>query len=112
MRAAAGGRGVDVAVEVGGPGTFDQSVKALRYGGTMSILGILTGTRGPVDTRSIFYKNIRVHGVYVGSVAMFEDLVRALEARGSSRSSIGLSRSPRRAPPTSTWPVGSTSARW
>jgi NADPH:quinone reductase-like Zn-dependent oxidoreductase len=79
VRAAANGRGVDVAVEVGGPGTFDQSVKALRYGGTMSILGILTGTQGPVDTRAIFYKNIRVHGVYVGSVTMFEDLVRALE---------------------------------
>jgi NADPH:quinone reductase-like Zn-dependent oxidoreductase len=77
--AAAGGRGVDVAVEVGGAGTFDQSVKSLRYGGTMSILGILTGTQGPIDTRSIFYKNLRVHGVYVGSVAMFQSLVRALE---------------------------------
>jgi NADPH:quinone reductase-like Zn-dependent oxidoreductase len=80
VRAAAGGHGVDIAVEVGGAGTFDQSVKALRYGGTMSILGILAGTQGPIDTRSIFYKNIRVHGVYVGSVAMFENLVRAIEA--------------------------------
>lgn len=80
VRAAAGGRGVDLAVEVGGAGTFDQSVKALRYGGTMSLLGILAGTQGPIDTYSIFHKNIRVHGLYVGSVAMFEDLVRALEA--------------------------------
>jgi NADPH:quinone reductase-like Zn-dependent oxidoreductase len=78
-RAATGGRGVDVVVEVGGAGTFDQSVKALRYGGTMSILGILAGTQGPIDTYSIFHKNLRVHGVYVGSVAMFERLVRALE---------------------------------
>jgi NADPH:quinone reductase-like Zn-dependent oxidoreductase len=80
VRAAAGGRGVDLAVEVGGAGTFDQSIKALRYGGTMSLLGILAGTQGPIDTYSIFHKNIRVHGVYVGSVAMFEDLVRALES--------------------------------
>jgi NADPH:quinone reductase-like Zn-dependent oxidoreductase len=80
VRAATGGRGVDLAVEVGGAGTFDQSVKALRYGGTMSILGILAGTQGPIDTYAIFHKNLRVHGVYVGSVAMFEDLVRALEA--------------------------------
>ena len=78
-RAASGGRGVDVAVEVGGAGTFDQSVKALRFGGTMSLLGILAGTQGPIDTYSVFHKNLRVHGVYVGSVAMFEDLVRALE---------------------------------
>jgi NADPH:quinone reductase-like Zn-dependent oxidoreductase len=80
VRAAAGGRGVDLAVEVGGAGTFDQSIKALRYGGTMSLLGILAGTQGPIDTYSIFHKQIRVHGVYVGSVAMFEDFVRALEA--------------------------------
>jgi len=73
-------QGVDLAVEVGGAGTFDQSIKSLRFGGTMSILGILAGTQGPIDTYSIFHKNIRVHGVYVGSVAMFEDLVRALDA--------------------------------
>jgi NADPH:quinone reductase-like Zn-dependent oxidoreductase len=75
-----GGRGADVVIEVGGPGTFDQSVAALRYGGTMSILGVLTGTRGEVNTYGVFHKALRVHGVYVGSVAMFESLIRALEA--------------------------------
>jgi len=79
-RAWTGGRGVDIVIEVGGPGTFDQSVAALRYGGTMSILGVLTGTRGEVNTYGIFHKALRVAGVYVGSVAMFEGLVRALEA--------------------------------
>src|SRR4029079_8395783 len=82
VRTATGGRGVDVAVEVGGPGTFDQSVKALRYGGTMSLLGVLTGTQGPINTYAVFQKNVRVYGVYVGSAAMFEDLVRALDASG------------------------------
>jgi NADPH:quinone reductase-like Zn-dependent oxidoreductase len=79
VRQETGGRGVDLAVEVGGAGTFDQSVKALRFGGTMSLLGLLAGTQGPIDTRALFYKNLRVHGLYVGSVAMFESLVRALE---------------------------------
>ncbi len=79
-RALTGGRGVDVVVDVGGPGTFDQSTAALRYGGTMSILGVLTGTRGEVNTYAIFHRRLRVHGVYVGSVAMAERLVRALEA--------------------------------
>ncbi|MET0344483.1 MAG: NAD(P)-dependent alcohol dehydrogenase [Polyangiales bacterium] len=74
------GRGVDVVVEVGGPGTFDQSVNALRYQGTMSILGVLTGTRGEVNTYGVFHKALRVHGVYVGSVAMFEGLNRVLTA--------------------------------
>ena len=67
-------------VEVGGAGTFDESVKALRFGGTMSLIGILAGTAGPIDTYAILQKNVRVHGIYVGSVAMFEALVRALEA--------------------------------
>jgi len=79
-RAFTGGRGVDVAVEVGGPGTFDQSVAALRYHGTMSLLGVLTGTRGEVNTYAVFHKAVRVVGVYVGSVAMFEALNRALAA--------------------------------
>lgn len=79
-RAWTGGRGVDIVVEVGGPGTFDQSVAALRFGGTMSILGVLTGRRGDIDTNSIFRKTLRVAGVYVGSTETFEALNRALAA--------------------------------
>ena len=75
-----GGRGVDVVIEVGGPGTFDQSVAALRYGGTMSLLGVLTGIRGDVNTYGIFHKGLRVHGVYVGSGRMFDGLNRALSS--------------------------------
>jgi NADPH:quinone reductase-like Zn-dependent oxidoreductase len=77
-----GGRGVDVAVEVGGPGTLDQTVAALRYGGTISILGVLTGTKGEVNTYAIFHKAAHIHGIYVGSVRMFEALSRALVAAG------------------------------
>jgi NADPH:quinone reductase-like Zn-dependent oxidoreductase len=80
-RAWTGGRGADIVIEVGGPGTFDQSVAALRYGGTMSLLGVLTGLKGEINTYGVFHKSLRVAGIYVGSVAMFEGLVRALEAR-------------------------------
>lgn len=79
-RAWTGGRGADIVIEVGGPGTFDQSVAALRYGGTMSILGVLTGTRGEVNTYGVFHRALRIAGIYVGSVAMFEGVIRALEA--------------------------------
>ncbi|HZJ56093.1 MAG TPA: NAD(P)-dependent alcohol dehydrogenase [Myxococcaceae bacterium] len=75
-----GDRGVDLVVEVGGPGTFDQSTAALRYGGTMSILGVLTGTSGPVNTYAIFHHALRIAGVYVGSVEMLERFVSALTA--------------------------------
>jgi NADPH:quinone reductase-like Zn-dependent oxidoreductase len=79
-RAWTGGRGVDVAVDVGGPGTFDQAVASLRYGGTLSMLGVLTGTQGPVNLHAVFHKTLHVAGIYVGSVAMFEALDRALAA--------------------------------
>ena len=80
VRAITADRGVDVVVEVGGAGTFNESVKALRFGGTMSLIGVLAGTQAAIDTYAIFQKNVRVHGIYVGSVAMFEDLVRGIEA--------------------------------
>jgi NADPH:quinone reductase-like Zn-dependent oxidoreductase len=80
VRAFTGGRGVDVVVEVGGAGTFDQSVAALRYGGSMSLLGVLTGAGGPINTYALFHRAIHVHGIYVGSVRMFEALNRALTA--------------------------------
>jgi NADPH:quinone reductase-like Zn-dependent oxidoreductase len=77
-----GSRGVDVVVEVGGPGTFDQSVAALRYGGTMSLLGVLTGGRGEINTYGVFHKALHVRGIYVGSRSMFEGLNRALSSTG------------------------------
>jgi NADPH:quinone reductase-like Zn-dependent oxidoreductase len=75
-----GGRGVDLVVEVGGSGTFDQSVAALCFNGAMSLLGVLAGAGGPINTRAIFRKAIRVNGIYVGSRRMFESLNRALVA--------------------------------
>jgi NADPH:quinone reductase-like Zn-dependent oxidoreductase len=70
--------GVDTVVEVGGAGTFDQSVKALRFGGTLALIGVLTGTGGTINTHALVHKLIQVRGVYVGSVPMFDDFVKAL----------------------------------
>lgn len=79
VRTATAGRGVDVVVESGGVGTFDESVRALRHGGTMSLLGVLTGAQGPVDVYALVRKAIHVHGVFVGSGHMFRQAVRAIE---------------------------------
>jgi NADPH:quinone reductase-like Zn-dependent oxidoreductase len=75
-----GKRGVDVVVDVGGPGTLDQAVAATRYGGSINLLGVLTGTKGEVNTYGLFHKGLHVHGIYVGSRRMFESLTRALVA--------------------------------
>jgi NADPH:quinone reductase-like Zn-dependent oxidoreductase len=77
-----GGRGVDVVVEVGGPGTLDQSMLAARIGGHVALIGVLTGVAGPVQTALLFSKNLRVQGLTVGSRAMQLDMIDAIEANG------------------------------
>jgi NADPH:quinone reductase-like Zn-dependent oxidoreductase len=77
-----GGRGVDVVVEVGGPGTLDQSMLAARIGGHIALIGVLTGVAGPVQTALLFSKNLRVQGLTVGSRAMQLDMIEAIEANG------------------------------
>ena len=73
------GVGVDHVVEVGGAGTLNKSLRAVRVGGRVSLIGILTGVSGEISTASILHKNIRVQGIYVGSREMFEAMNRAIE---------------------------------
>lgn len=70
------GAGVDHVVEVGGAGTLGESLKAVRVGGRISLIGVLTG--GQVDPIPILMKNVTLQGIFVGSRAMFEDMNRAV----------------------------------
>ena len=70
--------GVDHVVEVGGAGTLNKSLRAVRFGGTVSLIGVLTGLTGDISTGSILHKGIRVQGIYVGSRAMFKAMNRAI----------------------------------
>ncbi|KJH71809.1 zinc-dependent alcohol dehydrogenase family protein [Aliterella atlantica] len=72
------GVGVDQVVEVGGAGTLNNSLRAVRHGGQISLIGVLTGGSGEITTASILIKNVRVQGIYVGSGQMFEDMNRAI----------------------------------
>lgn len=74
-----GGRGADHAVDVGGPETLNHTLSAVRYAGSISLMGVLTGFSDKVDTVKILSKNIRIQGTYVGSVAMFERMNAAIE---------------------------------
>jgi len=77
-----GGRGVDHVIEVGGPGTLPHSIRAVRVGGHISLIGVLTGFAGPVPTAALMARQARLQGLIVGSRAQQQDLVRALEATG------------------------------
>jgi NADPH:quinone reductase-like Zn-dependent oxidoreductase len=73
-----GGVGVDHVVEVGGSGTLAKSLRAVRFHGEVSMIGILTGVSGEIPTVDILRKHIRVLGIYVGSREMFESMNRAI----------------------------------
>ena len=73
-----GGEGVDHVVEVGGAGTFGRSLKAVRLGGRVSMIGVLTGGSAEVSVLPILMKGMRVQGIYVGSREMFEAMNRAI----------------------------------
>jgi NADPH:quinone reductase-like Zn-dependent oxidoreductase len=72
------GRGVDFVVEVGGAGTLGQSMKAVRPGGQISLIGVLSGGGEKVNPMPILMKNIRVQGIFVGTREMFETMNRAI----------------------------------
>lgn len=78
------GRGVDHVVEVGGPGTLAQSIEAVRVGGHISLIGVLTGASGEVPTAALMAKQARLQGLIVGSRQHQQDFVRALD-RGAIR---------------------------
>jgi NADPH:quinone reductase-like Zn-dependent oxidoreductase len=72
-----GGAGVDVVVEVGGAGTLDRSLKAVKTGGHVALIGVLAGGNA-FNPIGVLMKSVRLQGVFVGSRAMFEAMNRVL----------------------------------
>ena len=77
--AATDGRGVDIVVEVGGPGTLPQSIRACAPGGHIALIGVLTGFSGNMPTVEMMRKQQTLRGLIVGSREQQQDMVRALE---------------------------------
>jgi NADPH:quinone reductase-like Zn-dependent oxidoreductase len=73
-----GGVGVDQVVEVGGAGTLSRSIRAVRLGGYIALIGVLSGL-GDVNPLPILMKSVRVQGIFVGSRTMFEAMNQAIQ---------------------------------
>lgn len=73
-----GGAGVDAVLEVGGAGTLERSVRAVRTGGHVALIGVLAGGTA-FNPMLVLMKAVRVQGVFVGSRAMFEALNATVE---------------------------------
>lgn len=71
------GRGVDHVVEVGGAGTLEQSLRAIRVGGEVSVIGVLSGAASEINIVPILMQHLRLQGILVGSREAFVRMNRA-----------------------------------
>ncbi|KAL0580439.1 hypothetical protein V5O48_001592 [Marasmius crinis-equi] len=76
------GRGVDHIVEVGGPGTLAKSMNAVRYHGWIHTIGFVSGEGSGLENLILqtISKAFSIRGIYIGSVAQFEDMNRLIRA--------------------------------
>jgi NADPH:quinone reductase-like Zn-dependent oxidoreductase len=76
-----GGAGVDHVIEVGGPGTLERSMNAVRPAGAIHVIGAIAGP-GSVNPRAINRKSLRLQGIHVGSREMFAAMNTAIGQHG------------------------------
>jgi len=79
VREATGGKGADFIMEVGGGGTIQESMKAIRIGGHIAIIGVVAGAGEPFNPAALIGNSAKLQGLSVGSRDMFESMCRAIE---------------------------------
>jgi len=78
VKAATGGRGVDIVVETAGA-SLAQSLACTAFGGFVGVVGFVAGYTAEVPLRALIGPLMRVQGIAVGSRARFEAMNRAIE---------------------------------
>jgi len=76
------GKGVDVVLEVGGQGTITRSVASTAMGGTIAVIGGVSGFGGEVNPSTLSMTAKRMVGIYVGSRAMLEQTAQFVAGAG------------------------------
>jgi NADPH:quinone reductase-like Zn-dependent oxidoreductase len=82
VRALTGGEGVDHVIEVGGVSTLAQSLRAVRPGGTVSLIGVLAGKVADLDLTAVLMTQVRVQGVFTGHREGFLAMCKAIAQHG------------------------------
>jgi NADPH:quinone reductase-like Zn-dependent oxidoreductase len=80
-RALAGGV-IDLIVEVGGADTLDASLRIIRPGGTIALIGVLSGAKASINLPLAVMRQVRLQGVTCGHRENFEAMLRAIAAHG------------------------------
>lgn len=73
-----GGHGYDHIVELGGEKTLPQSLRCVRPGGTLSMIGVLSGGAMAAPLGLVVTRQVRLQGISVGNRDGFEAMLRAV----------------------------------
>jgi alcohol dehydrogenase len=76
------GVGADLVVEVGGAQSLSQSLRAVRVGGTIALIGVLSGGRAELNLGPVVTRQVRLQGVTVGSRERLGEMIAAMTANG------------------------------
>ena len=72
------GEGYDHIVELGGEKTLEQSLRCIRPGGTLSMIGVLSGGKLSAPLGLVVTRQVRLQGITVGNRDGFEAMMRAI----------------------------------
>jgi len=79
LRRLTGGRGADLVIEVGGAQSLPQAVRAVRTGGMIALVGVLSGANAELELGRVVMQGLRLQAVTIGSREDFEAMVRFIE---------------------------------
>jgi NADPH:quinone reductase-like Zn-dependent oxidoreductase len=77
-----GGRGVDHVVQVAGAKEMEQSITAIKMGGSIDIIGFLAGVQDENEPSFLrcLTNLFTARGIFVGSRVQMEEMIEAIEA--------------------------------
>ncbi len=70
---------VDAVLESVGKATWDHSMKSVRSGGTIVVVGATSGPDPPADLARIFWRQLSIHGSSMGTLTEFREMCSFLE---------------------------------
>lgn len=79
VRALTHGQGVERVVEVGGPGTFAQSLRAVRPGGEIALIGFVSPLGDSINYLDLFMSGANFRHITVGSRESLMDVSQAID---------------------------------
>lgn len=79
LRRLTGGRGADLVVELGGAQSLAQSIRAVRTGGTIALIGVLSGATAEIELGRVVTRGLKLQAVTLGSRDDFAAMVRFIE---------------------------------